>query len=796
MSDDGSSGFTTHKVRADWFQQRTSYPKREAVAPAHSRPRQSAGPVWKEAGPPDIGGRLTSMAVDPARPDRVFVGSAGGGVWYTEDAGRNWRQVWSDRERTLAIGSLALDPHDSNVLYAGTGEANLSGETYPGAGLFKTIDGGKNWTLAGDVANHLAPLHPKGPLYFFLGVPRRIGTIAVDPSVAPSDPQHILIGGVTHSDDGVAAMFETIDSGQNWLPAPDANHPSPLGAVTSGGVFISLLDYYCHSVVFHPDQPGLVLATVEAQGTRSGIWISNDGAKSWLQAKTGLPSGDQFGRTSLTLAAGSKTIYALAGQQGTQKLLGVFRSEDLGKTWTECGGGTFAGHGQLSYTNCIAMDPANPMTAVLGSLELHKTIDGGTTWNQISNGKNPFAHNYVHRDHHALWIGGSRIYCANDGGFAVSEDGGQTWKARNKGLAISMLYDVAVAPSDSRCMGCGMQDNGTWFAGALDPPADGSTPPTAFRPELQGDGGWTCYDPDAETHVYASQQRMDLWRHRASDSWTNLDLTMIPAEERKKVWMAVLAMDRSQPGKPPTTPRAVYIGSNRVWCSLDDGDTWQAISDPFDGSIISALEVAPADPRFIYAGTTNGGLFRSQDGGANWSRNLAGPESPGHIVTRIATAPADALKVYFTVGTVALEFFHDDPNTTAPDQILRAGLPLTRSPGTHGLVDFHHVFTSIDGGNTWDDADSKGHLPNLPHNSVAVTSFGGLFVAHDGGVDMAGQPGEKWVDITGNLPNIRITDLVYHERDRLVVVSTYGRGIWTLSADALGKWSKQPPAGG
>jgi photosystem II stability/assembly factor-like uncharacterized protein len=344
-----------------------------------------------------------------------------------------------------------------------------------------------------------------------------------------------------------------------------------------------------------------------------------------------------------------------------------------------------------------------------------------------------------------------------------------------------MLYDVAVAPTDAHCMVCGMQDNGTWFVGALDRPRDGFTPPTEFRQELEGDGGWCCYDPDDETHVYASQQRMDLWRHRASDGWANLDLTMIPHAERRSVWMAVLAMDRSNPGKPRTVPRTVYIGSNRIWCSRDDGDTWQAISDPFDGSIISTIEVAPADPSFLYAGTTNGGVFRSQDGGATWSRNLAGPDSPGRIVTRIATAPDNPRQVYFTVGVMALEFFQDQGGERMPDQLARVGLPLV-ADGRQGFVDFHHVFVSSDGGDTWKDLDLEGRLPNLPHNSVAVTPWA-IYVAHDGGVAISQGNGTDWKDFTGNLPNIRITDLVYHEKDRLLVASTYGRGIWTLKLE-------------
>jgi hypothetical protein len=273
---------------------------------------------------------------------------------------------------------------------------------------------------------------------------------------------------------------------------------------------------------------------------------------------------------------------------------------------------------------------------------------------------------------------------------------------------------------------------------------------------------------------------------------------MIPDTERKTVWMAVLAIDRSPKDPSKTTPRAVYIGSNRLWRSLDDGDSWEAISDPFDGSIITAIEVAFANPQWIYVGTTDGGVFRSRDGGATWSRNLAGPFSPGRVVTRIATSFFNANIVFYTVGVVSNEWALNAPVSQASTRMLRQNLPLHREDGSEFYVDFHHLYDSHDGGDTWDDHD-LGFLPNLPHNSVALSSTDEVYIAHDGGV--AVRAGKEirfneprvWLDITGNLPNIRITDLVWNETGRMVVVSTYGRGIWTLTVDDLTSFLAKRP---
>src|SRR5689334_6567240 len=149
------ASFTTHKERANRFQQRSSYPKRERSPLQVTQSPRAPGPVWTEIGPPDSGGRLTSLAVDPFNPDNVFAGSAGGGVWHSTDAGQHWQSVWDPHSPSLAVGSLAIDPHSPTTIYAGTGEANLSGDNYAGAGLFSTSDTGRTWSLIGSVSDRM-----------------------------------------------------------------------------------------------------------------------------------------------------------------------------------------------------------------------------------------------------------------------------------------------------------------------------------------------------------------------------------------------------------------------------------------------------------------------------------------------------------------------------------------------------------------------------------------------------------------------------------------------------------------
>ena len=213
------------------------------------------GVTWASAGPTNIGGRCTALAVHPANPDTVYIGAAGGGVWRSDDAGQTWISQWHDQP-VLNIGSLAIDPKAPDTVYCGTGEANLSADSYPGVGIFRTQDGGQKWTLLASSSG--------------AGIPRRIGTIAID----PFDSQHIIIGGVTHDASDPSAMFSSTDGGKTW--------------VRQG--FISPNNYWCHSVVFHPTAQGVVFASVDENGAKNGIWRSKDGGKNWEHLTKGLPA--------------------------------------------------------------------------------------------------------------------------------------------------------------------------------------------------------------------------------------------------------------------------------------------------------------------------------------------------------------------------------------------------------------------------------------------------------------------------------------------------------------------------
>jgi photosystem II stability/assembly factor-like uncharacterized protein len=778
---------STHKLRADWFQSRTSFPSRERARVDLGRPDAATGPKWTELGPFNIGGRLTSLVVHPHDPKRVCVGSAGGGVWQTRDLGKTWKSAWDDHLPTLNIGSLALDPRNPDVIYAGTGEANLSGDNYPGTGLYRNK--GPGWELAGDVADReITTPDFGGALLSLLGIPRRIGTIAIDPFT----PGHMLVGGVTHSGEISSGMFESHGGGINdWIPALDSNNSDVtfINALNkTGGIFISSLSYFCHCIQFHPAQPGVVFATVEARGVKSGIWISRDAGKSWKQALKGLPSPDQFGRISLALDPHSKTVYTLASQPGKKSFLGVFRSHNLGESWLACStrASTGDGHislidkeGQVSYNNCIAVKPGHPDTVIFGAVDMYRSKDRGSTWTRISDGS---ITGEPHSDHHALAIVGDVVYSANDGGFAVSLDGGDVWETRNNGLAAGMVYSMDVSPANSSFIGIGTQDNGVWLQGIPKPvlKKTADPPDTSFRRIVSGDGGWVCYDPLDEKKIYASVQRMDIWTNRR-DGFESLPLKGIDDAEKKRVWQTVIVMDPT-PRKPKRgKKRTVYACSDRVWKTVNDGVNWTPLSEPLDGSIISALAIPVSSPKTMYVGTTDGGFFRSQDGGVSWTRNLAGPLSPGRVITRIDATREDPKHVYYTIGLTAEEVANDTPFDLRPTRVRQGGGFQRFTGGQQGIViEFAHLYSSVDGGNSWNNEDDL--LPNVPHNAVVAFSDL-LLVVHDAGVNL--KRGDLVVSVSGNLPNVRITDVAYHEHDRLLFVSTYGRGIWRIPASDL-----------
>jgi photosystem II stability/assembly factor-like uncharacterized protein len=665
----------------------------------------SSAVQWELAGPTNIGGRMTCIVCHPTNPDVIWGGAAGGGVWGSRDAGKSWTALWHS-QAVLNVGSLAIDASNPDTIYCGTGEANLSLDSYPGVGIYQSKDAGKSWNLLADSGK--------------TGIPSRIGAIAID----PFDPKHLVIGGVGAAErspkpDDFGGMYVSTDAGVTWKRE----------------TFISTQNYWCHAVVFHPRQKGVILANFTERGVKSGIWRTTDGGKNWTQLLKGLPDPARFGRTSLAISPSNPSVvYAFASDEASGQrdlLLGVFRSDNGGDSWKSIGGTHFKKEGQISYGNSIAVHPQDPNVVICGGVDLHLSKNGGKSWTKVTQwDADRGTARYAHADHHALLMPATapgRIYSMNDGGMDVSENSGAAWTNRSNGLAATMYYDMDVAQSDGRNYGGGAQDNGTLVT------TDGGS--NDHFEILGGDGGWMIYDPADAGHVYASFYNMGIYRFRGGKT-TDVS-PKVP--EKNDIWMCYITMD-------PSDPNRVYTGSTRVWCTTDDGASWKAISPSLDGSAISAIEVAAADPNRIYVGTENGGVFRSIDRGKTWSPDISGATMPGNMITRLETT-----------------------KKTGADVLLA-----TVANSGHS-----HVFRSQNGGLNWTDID-RGQLPDLPHHAVLVKpdDTNVMFVANDAGVYVSRDQGATWSNMSGNLPSVMVIDLVYQETDKMLYAATYGRSLW------------------
>jgi photosystem II stability/assembly factor-like uncharacterized protein len=746
------------KSRDDWYLRRSAFPLRDAppfelesIANNPSRYPRARDIRWVEAGPRNYAGRVTCLLSDTRNRQILYAGSAAGGLWRSPDLGRSWEPAWP-KFLNQNIGALAADPNFPDQLICATGEGNLSSGTYPGGGIFSSMDQGFTW------ASFLQ--NPDGgPVS---GVPRRIASVAFGaPKAKGGRRSPIAFGCVTKDDSLHAGLF--LDMGPDGLVYIDrwGNR-----------------SYNCYSVVFHPSKSGLLYVGIEPRGTLNGIWRSEDFGKSWTQlnrlANSGLPAGEHCGRISLAISpANPKVLYALIGGRG--RLLGIYKTEDGGDTWIQAPPDVFSGQGQLNYNNTIAAHPSDPDFAICGINDLFRTRNGGKEWERISTGRRDggtperLPHNFVHSDQHAIVILEQEnrpplLIAGHDGGVSISEDGGDRWDDRSHGMVTTMFYDVDVCAANSRVFGGGAQDAGSLIAGVRPNgsllPKNGD--PTAFTRVLPGDGGWMVFDPANPKKVFAASADSLVQRHDPGQPFSNglllggwVDIP--PPLTRPERFLRALTLLAVRPASRGRAQQ-IWLGTSRLWCTLDEGATWQPASDFFDNSAVSALEFSSADPNLILVGTTAGSIFRSRDNGATWSADLAGPDIPRRVITQIRIHPMDPTHLFVAVGS-----------STVSAAALRGD-----------ATPYSHVFCSEDQGDTWKDIDG-GALPNVVYNGLAIEARPPhrVFAGGDAGVWSRGETG-AWINISGNIPNAIISDLVYHAKDNILTAATYGRGIWRL----------------
>jgi photosystem II stability/assembly factor-like uncharacterized protein len=738
----------TQKDRAVWFYQNVAFPQRDA-SPAQLekfwatqiQADSSQGHRWKCIGPTNIAGRVTALKIHPHNPEKWFAGTATGGVWVSTNSGETWTPMWS-RFANQNIGALAwMMFNGALTLIAATGEANMSGDSYPGSGVYFSGDEGLTWQPL-----YSPPFGEKPTIEDDVRVfPRRIGSVASKDSL-------VAIGSIYLDDSLPAGLYLDASEGQGLRACQ----------------FWGERSYNCHSVVFHPQDHGCIYASIEPDGSLNGIWRSPDFGKSWEHLTKGLPSGDQFRRTSLVFAPSDPDVmYALAADR-RNFVLGVFRSTNGGKSWREILDGRYPTERQMSYNNTIAVHPRKPECVVWGGMKLYRTDNAGRNWRRITNTQRG-VRDYVHGDHHALlWPQDDVILSGNDGGVSVTLDGGRTWTERSHGMTTTMFYDLDVAPTDGRVFGGGTQDNGTLIAGV------GEIEEGEMVPAIPGDGAWMVFDPADASNVFACATGFQVFHHRPGkpwnfDGWTEIKPSQISKEEVAQRAFTVMAID-------PSTRRGMktlWAGSNRLWRTDNAGSRWKAVTGSFDGTPISAIEISRARPRLMFVGTSGGGIFRSVDGGTTWSQSLSCSDIPARAITSIQVHPKFP-------GTVAV--------TVASTGILSSGVQLS----TGKDLPYSHIFRSSDMGDTWEDID-QGQLPNVVFYAAAYQTHPPYQLYAGGDVGVWAEIKDGWVNISGNLPCAVVSDLVYHDKDRTLTAATYGRGVWRIRP---GRVKKPSVAGG
>jgi len=769
----------------------------QPAAPAPPPVNQSDDPLlktfrWRSIGPASMGGRIDDIAVVESNPFTYYVGFATAGVWKTTNNGTTWTPIF-DTYPTASVGDLAVSQSDPNIIWVGTGENNNRQSSSFGDGIYKSTDAGKTFTNMG------------------LKESQTISRIVIDPK--DNNTVYAAVLGHLFGANAERGIFKTTDGGKTWANVK----------------FIDNDTGFTDIVIDPVDSKTLYAASYQRRrtpwgfnggGPGSGIWKTTDAGKTWIRLEgSGLPSGT-LGRIGIEVSRSNpNVVYAQievgsspgtgagggGGGGGGQRQggqapsaapnparSGVWRSDDKGKTWQIMGNN----NNRPMYYSQIRIDPKNDQIIYTCGAPLHKSTDGGKTFR--------FLTGVSHSDHHALWINPSNtnhILLGHDGGLNVSYDQGDTWDFIDT-MALSQFYAVGVDMRKPYYVYGGLQDNGSWGGPSATRSGAGITNADWFR-VAGGDGFYVQVDPTDHNTVYAESQngrvqRIDLKAGRSVPIWprsarpqprpqgdaeqgppptpffggpptSNIVPEPPPGEQYRFNWNTPIHIS-------PHNPRTIYVGANKLFKSVDRGDTWTASADlskQIDRNQLSIMSVkgdqamaskndgvanygnittiaeSPALPGLIWAGTDDGNIQVSRDGGVtftNVAKNIQGiPDT--HQVSRVAPSRYDAGTCYVTID------------------------------GHRSNDHKPYVFITRDYGQTW--TSIVGNLPagnvNVIHedpkskNLLYVGTEYALFISLDGG--------KEWKRFMTGLPTVRVDDIMVHPRDNDLIVGTHGRGI-------------------
>jgi len=686
-------------------------------------------------GPAVMSGRIAALDAFPEDPLTIWVGTSGGGVWMSEDAGVTFAPVFDDYIQS--IGAVRIDPSDKNTVWVGTGETWTRNSVSIGAGVYRTADSGDSWEFMG------------------LEDSERIAQIVVD----PTDSNRVFVCATGHLWDSneERGVFRTTDGGETWEKI--------LYIDDSTG---------CSDLDMDPHAPTILYAGMwqfrrwpwffESGGPGSGLYRSVDGGDTWVELTEGLPEGDK-GRIAVSIAASQPNIVYAHVEAETS---GLFRSDNMGASWEEVNTGANIQQRPF-YFSIINVDPTDPDRIYKPGYSLVYSIDGGVSFTSA------FSEGFggaVHPDHHAFWINPNNpneLLIGTDGGVYISYDRAQTWQMV-RGLPVSQFYEVGYDMEFPYNVYGGLQDNGTWMGPSR---SAGGIENRDWRNVAAGDGFHALVDPVDQDYVYVESQGGNLMRFRKSIGETK-QVTPFPGDGEPDFrwnWNSPIHLSNSNPG-------TIYAGSQYVLRSLDRGDSWERISpdlttnDPEkqrqeesgglttdatsaeNHTTIYSISESPADANVIWAGTDDGNLQITRDDGASWANVAANIGVPANTwVSHVEAGPHAAGSAFVTL----------DGHRTGDmsTYVLRT-------------TDFGETWTSLATPQIHGYAHVIKQDPVNPDLLFLGTETG-LFISLDGGMNWA-----RYSADAGGLPPVAVRDMAIHPREHDLIIATHGRGIYIL----------------
>ncbi len=695
---------------------------------------------WRNIGPANMGGRVTDIIGIPGDPNTFYIGGACGGIFKTTNGGTTFSALFQDQE-VLSIGAIAIAPSDKNVLYVGTGEGDPRNSASFGNGVYRSTDGGETW-------KHLGLFDTE-----------RIKRILIH----PTDPETAWVAALGHAwgANEERGVFKTTDGGKTWAKTLYFDK-----------------DTGCSDIDIDSENPRILYAGMytfrrrawhfTSGGGRTALYKSMDGGVTWKKLANGLPGTDMDRIGVAVSRSNPQTVYMITETKTEGNL---FRSDDRGETWRMVHNDPNINFRPFYYSD-IRVDPNDPerVYSLGGGLSLSR--DGGRTFSRIANG--------VHGDHQALWIdpaNSNRILNGSDGGYQVSNDGGRTFEIINN-VVLSQYYHITYDLRQPYYVYGGLQDNGNWVGPSA----------TTFREGIRkddwytisgGDGFFVVPDLNSPNIVYSDSQGGTI---SVTDTNTGHTRSIHPyPKEVGSSGNAIAGYKYRFNWNPPIVAsphdsKTIYYGGNVVFKTTNYGHSWEEISKDlttndkskqqtsggpvvtdntaaeFHCTILTIAE-SPVQRSVIWAGTDDGNIQVTKDGGKNWT----------NVVGNIKGLPANS-------WVACIEASHFDAGT--------AYAAIDR----HRDDDFSpHAFKTTDYGQTW--TAIKGNLPakgyvHVVREDTKVKDL--LYCGTELGVFASWDGGRSWISIRNNLPPVAVNDIAVHPREGDLILGTHGRGVWIL----------------